>query len=157
MSVSSLTIDWPDEESAARCAVILGRQLRTGDVILLSGPVGSGKTHFARALIQSLLPAPEDVPSPTFTLVQTYETTSGPLWHTDLYRVAFDTEIDELGLVDAFDSAICLVEWPDRLGPLCPVNALGIDIAPDGDARHVRLSWTDEKWPARLTGVTQHA
>lgn len=157
MIASPLTLTWTDADSTARCAVALGAELRPGDVILLNGPVGAGKTHFARALIQSLLDLPEDVPSPTFTLVQTYETRAGSLWHADLYRIATDTEIDELGLTDAFDDAICLIEWPDRLGPLAPSDALAIDISPLGDMRTARLSWTDERWADRISQKVQHA
>lgn len=157
MSQNPLILHWPDADATAQCAVTLGSTLRPGDTVLLNGPVGAGKTHFARALIQSLLEMPEDVPSPTFTLVQTYDTMAGTLWHTDLYRISSDTEIDELGLLDAFDSAICLVEWPDRLGSVTPVDALLIDITPDQDRRTARLTWTDSKWAARLDNLVQHA
>ena len=156
MIPNTLTLDWPDADATAQCAVALGANLCAGDVVLLAGPVGAGKTHFARALIQSLLTVPEHVPSPTFTLVQTYDTQAGPLWHADLYRVAMDTEIDELGLVDAFDDAICLIEWPDRLGPLSPPDALMIDIASDRDSRTATLSWTDDKWAQRLAHMVDH-
>lgn len=157
MSASPLILNWHDEVAAAHCAIALADHLRPGDVILLSGPVGAGKTHFARALIRAILPTPEDIPSPTFTLVQTYDTFVGPLWHTDLYRVVSDTEIDELGLGEAFDAAVCLVEWPERLGIMAPQDALNIDIEPVGDSRAVRLSWTDGKWLSRLAGVMLHA
>lgn len=157
MSTHALSLDWPDADATAACAVTLGRHLKAGDVVLLNGPVGAGKTHFARALIQSLLDLPEDVPSPTFTLVQTYETPKGEVWHSDLYRIASDTEVDELGLTEAFDTAICLVEWPDRLGVLRPADSLFVDIAPKGDARCAHLSWTHPKWAERLAEMTQHA
>lgn len=132
-------------------AVVLGKGLGPGDVILLSGSVGAGKTHFARHLIQSVLLEPEDIPSPTFTLVQVYETMAGPLWHSDLYRITSVHEIEELGLAEAFDTAICLVEWPDRLGDLAPTSALALELA-DGsteDARILKASWSDPKWTAR--------
>ncbi len=157
MSTCPLILHWPDPDATARCAVALGHSLRPGDVILLGGQVGAGKTHFARALIQSLLITPEDVPSPTFTLVQTYDTQSGPLWHADLYRVSVDSEVDELGLLDAFEEAICLIEWPDRMGSLTPKDALSIEIAPEGEGRIARITWSDSKWQARLAGVVQHA
>lgn len=157
MSQSPLIFDWPDADATAQCAVAIGAQLRPRDVILLSGPVGAGKTHFARALIKSLLQDPEDVPSPTFTLVQTYDTRAGALWHADLYRISTDTEIDELGLTEAFHEAICLIEWPDRLGPLTPTDALAIDIAMDRDGRRAQCTWTDPKWQNRLERVVNHA
>lgn len=95
-------------------------RLLPGDVVLLEGAVGAGKTHLARALIHAVLLQDEDVPSPTFTLVQTYDTRNGTLWHSDLYRLSSTFEIEELGLIDAFADAICLIEWPDRLGELTP-------------------------------------
>ena len=150
-------IHLPDADATAALAARLSESLLAGDVILLSGPVGAGKTQFARALIQSILIHPEDVPSPTFTLVQTYETTHGLLWHTDLYRVTADSEIDELGLLEAFEEAICLVEWPDRLGPMRPQDALGIDLVPTGDARTATLSWSDPRWAKTLAQVVQNA
>ncbi len=126
--------------------------LQGSDVILLIGDVGAGKTHFARALIQSLLDAPEDVPSPTFTLVQTYAIAGPDIWHADLYRLTSTSEIEELGLIDAFETEICLVEWPDRLGPLTPQTALTLHLS-DGDtdeARRIEASWTDPRWDSRL-------
>lgn len=155
--METLSLFWPDADSTAKCAVAMGLELTPGDVILLNGPVGAGKTHFARSMIQSLLAVAEDVPSPTFTLVQTYDTQKGEVWHSDLYRIATDTEVDELGLTEAFETAICLVEWPDRLGPVSPSDALLIDIVPNGDARTAHLSWTDPKWASRLAGVMHHA
>ena len=157
MTDCPLILDWPDADATAQCAETLGAQLVPGDVILLGGPVGAGKTHFARALIQSLLDVPEDVPSPTFTLVQPYATRLGPLWHADLYRISTDTEVDELGLVEAFDDAICLIEWPDRLGPLLPQQALSIEIDASRETRTAHLTWTDDRWPARLAQMVQHA
>jgi tRNA threonylcarbamoyladenosine biosynthesis protein TsaE len=148
-----LSLSFPTAEVTTRHAQSLARVLNAGDVILLSGEVGAGKTHFARALIQSLLETPEDVPSPTFTLVQTYETPKGEIWHADLYRLSSTQEIEELGLTEAFDHAICLVEWPDRLGALMPENALHLHLedGADENARHATLRWTDDKWKDKLT------
>ncbi len=133
-------------------AARLASRLTAGDVILLTGDVGAGKTHFARSLIQSVLDMPEDVPSPTFTLVQTYDTDIGEIWHADLYRLTSVFEIEELGLTDAFESAVCLVEWPDRLGPLTPDNALHISIEPgeDDNARQLMMRWKGSKWADKL-------
>ncbi|MGH1369907.1 MAG: tRNA (adenosine(37)-N6)-threonylcarbamoyltransferase complex ATPase subunit type 1 TsaE [Maritimibacter sp.] len=127
-----------------------------GDVILLEGPIGSGKTHFCRAMIQEHLiqnNAPlEDVPSPTFTLVQTYDTGTSEIWHADLYRLTHPDEVEELGLIDAFESEICLVEWPDRLGALTPQNALlcSFEQGAEDDMRRLTLTATDPKWVAKL-------
>ncbi len=137
----------------ADLAAALGARLAPGDTVLLDGPIGAGKTHFARHLIQSLQDAPEDVPSPTFTLVQTYDTRAGEVWHADLYRLTSVDEIAELGLGEAFESAICLIEWPDRLGDLAPDSALRIRFCPDAadeDARQAVFSWSDPKWTSRL-------
>ncbi|MGB7318025.1 MAG: tRNA (adenosine(37)-N6)-threonylcarbamoyltransferase complex ATPase subunit type 1 TsaE [Planktotalea sp.] len=112
----------------AALAQRVGLQLRQGDTILLQGDIGAGKSFFARSLIQSLQDIPEDVPSPTFTLVQTYETRAGEIWHADLYRLSDPDEAEELGLTDAFTTAICLIEWPDRLASLTPINALTLSI-----------------------------
>lgn len=122
---TELLLTSPD--ATAQLAQTVSAALRPGDVLLLSGGIGAGKTHFARCLIQSLMDAPEDVPSPTFTLVQEYETPSGPIWHADLYRLTNPLEAIELGLEEAFVSSICLIEWPDRLGDLVPPGALTLD------------------------------
>ncbi len=136
-------------------ACALAPHLRTGDTILLSGDVGAGKTHFARAIIQASLDILEDVPSPTYTLVQTYPGQWGEIWHADLYRLTSTQEIEELGLLQAFDEAICLVEWPDRLDDLAPSQALGITLS-SGDhdnARRIDLRWNDPRWRDMLEGL----
>ncbi len=127
-----------------------------GDVLLLEGAIGGGKTHFARALIQSVMTEPEDVPSPTFTLVQVYDTQIGEVWHSDLYRLSNIDEIEELGLTDAIDQAVCLIEWPEKMGPLMPPSALLLRFRADPvqqDTRHLDLIWTDPKWCAKLEGI----
>ncbi|NNE52051.1 MAG: tRNA (adenosine(37)-N6)-threonylcarbamoyltransferase complex ATPase subunit type 1 TsaE [Sulfitobacter sp.] len=152
MSAECPQLIFVSADETARHAALLGTNLRDGDTLLLSGEVGAGKTHFARSLIQSLMAQPEDVPSPTFTLVQTYETKVGEVWHADLYRLTSTLEIEELGLTEAFDSAICLVEWPDRLGPLAPDDALEL-IFEEGeteDQRRITLNWTAPKWHKKL-------
>lgn len=142
-----------DADTTARFATALAAKAGAGDVILLQGDVGAGKTHFARAFIQSLLAVPEDIPSPTFTLVQTYDTSDAEIWHADLYRLTSVQEIEELGLVDAFETAICLIEWPDRLAGLAPLDALLIDLSqgPD-DTRLMDAHWTDQKWVSKTAG-----
>jgi tRNA threonylcarbamoyladenosine biosynthesis protein TsaE len=130
----------------------LAAHLRAGDVVLLSGDIGAGKTHFARCVIQALLPMPEDVPSPTYTIVQTYPGPECEIWHLDLYRLVGPNEVFELGLVDVFETAICLIEWPDRLGDLAPPPALRLDLALDGaaDARILTFAWQSGDWSDRL-------
>ncbi len=147
----SLTLQSPQD--TADFAARLGATLRPADVLLLQGEIGSGKTHFARSLIQSLMNPPEDVPSPTFTLVQAYDTQIGEIWHCDLYRLTSVDEVDELGLTEAFDTALCLVEWPDKLGPLTPDTALMLAFQTDPvetETRYLTLSWSDPKWLGKL-------
>ena len=151
----ALTLTSPDE--TAVLATRIKDRLSPGDILLLNGVIGSGKTHFARSLIQAAMTDPEDVPSPTFTLVQQYDTELGEIWHADLYRLTAAEEVDELGLTEAFDTAICLIEWPDRLGSARPLSALTLDFrtAPDQgeDTRVVTVTWTDPKWTEKLETI----
>lgn len=130
----------PDDAATERLGRILAAHLRPGDTILLAGTIGAGKTHLARALIRARLDAPEDVPSPSFTLVQTYDAPGGAIWHADLYRLSHPDEVAELGLEAAFDTAICLVEWPDRLGRATPPGAMTLTLAPEGEGRRATLA-----------------
>ena len=145
------TLVLADADATRQLAERLAFALAPGDVVLLDGPIGAGKTHFARALIQARLAAAgqsEDVPSPTFTLVQTYQAGQVEIWHADLYRLTHPEEIAELGLEQAFTDAICLVEWPDRLGPFKPDTALELTLTPDArtDARVAQFSGDSARW-----------
>lgn len=135
-----------DAETTAALARMLAATARPGLTILLDGPVGAGKTHFARAFIRARQgEAAEEVPSPTFTLVQTYDDPAGTeIWHADLYRLTDPSELDELGLDEAMEGAICLIEWPDRMEAL-PPDALTIAFtaAEDPDLREIALSGPD--------------
>ena len=137
---TSTPIFLPDEGATTRFGALLADILRPGDTILLQGAIGAGKTHLARAFIQHRLGRLEDVPSPTFTLVQTYDADGSEIWHADLYRLSHPDEVLELGLEAAFETAICLVEWPDRLGELTPPGALTIALSPAEDGRIAQLS-----------------
>jgi len=127
MAESTLIIE--NETQLAALAARLAPLLKTGDLVTLQGDLGAGKTAFARALINSLSPLSEEVPSPTFTLVQTYDLPHISLWHFDLYRLA-EKEVDilELGWDDARREGVCLVEWPERLGGLLAKDRLEIKI-----------------------------
>ena len=133
-------------------AEAFAQHLTPGDCLLLAGPVGAGKTHFARSIIQAMMAkdgAVEDVPSPTFTLVQVYETSAGEVWHTDLYRLSHVDELVELGLEDAFETAITLVEWPDRLGVARPSRYLDLTFSmpdPETDVRVLELVTVGAGW-----------
>lgn len=125
-----------DADATARLGQWFAAHLRAGDCLLLEGQIGAGKSHFARAFIQARLGRAEDVPSPTFTLVQSYQA-DVEIWHADLYRLSHPDEVLELGLDEAFDSAICLIEWPDRLGSLLPKGAMRLRFMPEGEGRRV--------------------
>jgi tRNA threonylcarbamoyladenosine biosynthesis protein TsaE len=146
-------------EATASFARALAPRLGPGDCLCLEGDLGAGKTHFARALIQARLAAcglAEDVPSPTFTLVQTYQAGALEIWHCDLYRLSTAQEMDELGLSDAFDTGLCLVEWPGRMADEMPVTALWLTLTmlPQAGARHLQLeSSRPEVWRSRLAGT----
>ncbi|MGH1330070.1 MAG: tRNA (adenosine(37)-N6)-threonylcarbamoyltransferase complex ATPase subunit type 1 TsaE [Paracoccaceae bacterium] len=151
-------LDLKDEAATQALARALAPSLEAGDVILLQGPIGAGKTALCRAIIQHRLAeidALEDVPSPTFTLVQIYDLGAVEIWHADLYRLSSPHEAIELGLEDAFESAICLVEWPDRLGELAPETALHFEISygAQDDARSLEIKTTSPKWHARLPEI----
>lgn len=139
--------DLSETRRAARAAAEV---LQPGDTLLLEGTVGAGKSEFARCLIQTRMAEGgpvEEVPSPTFTLVQTYTIAGTEIWHADLYRLGDSSEVAELGLDEAFETAICLIEWPDRLEDYAPTDAatLALTVLPD-DARRLDLAGTAPKW-----------
>lgn len=145
----------PDEAATDALGAKLAQILKAGDTVLLEGPIGAGKSHLARALIRARLGRMEDVPSPTFTLVQIYEMPDTEIWHSDLYRLGHPDEILELGLEQAFGSAICLIEWPDRLGPHLPENALHVGLSIRADGRSVVLRGGRREVHERLAGTAR--
>lgn len=129
------TIKASSEAETQVAAVRFADGLKAGDVLLLRGPLGSGKTVFARSLIRALAGDTSlEVPSPTFTLVQTYETPRGTIWHFDLYRLEDTDEVYEVGWEEALSGGIVLVEWPERLGSLAPKKAIEVMIEGSGDS-----------------------
>lgn len=138
-------------------AAALAALLAAGDVVCLQGDLGAGKTTLARHVVQALCGADTEVPSPTFTLVQTYDDGRVPLWHFDLYRLNHPDDVQELGWDAARGFAASLVEWPQRLGPLLPADRLDIRLASvDGDAalRQVTLS-PQGGWISRLEHLSE--
>jgi tRNA threonylcarbamoyladenosine biosynthesis protein TsaE len=147
---SSLTVKLPDLAATDGLAGRVADLARTGDAILLHGDLGAGKTAFARAFLRAAAGDPHlEVPSPTFTLVQTYNTVLGKVHHYDLWRLDGPAALHELGWDEARDD-IVLVEWPDRLGTLRPDDALTVSLVlREGEAREAGL----EGWPDRLRRI----
>ena len=153
------TLTLADLAATERLACALAPHLLPGDFLGLAGGLGAGKSTFARALIASRLATlgrSEDIPSPSYTLVQTYDLGGVELWHADLYRLGSAAEAVELGLEEAFASAIVLVEWAERLGEALPDRRLmlSLDLVPAADeARSARLEALGSGWewlPAAL-------
>ncbi len=127
-------MEFSSPETLAGFAARLAAHAKVGDVIALSGDLGAGKSCFARGFLRGL-GYDGDVPSPTFTLVQPYDT-EPPVWHVDLYRLDSPDEAEALGLDEAYDTQVTLIEWPERLGPRLPAEALRIRI--DGAGTPIR-------------------
>lgn len=142
----------PDADATARLGAAIAPRLASGETVLLYGPLGMGKSTLARGLIRALTRTDEDVPSPTFTLVQFYES-DPPVAHFDLYRLTRPGEASEIGLDEALDDGCAIIEWPERLGD-DPARWLGPDIltvtlAEHGDGRVATLSGAGA-WETKL-------
>ena len=128
-----------DETATEQLGATLAARLRPGDVVGLQGELGSGKTTLARAILRAAAGDPGlIVPSPTFTLVEVYETPRATFWHFDLYRLETPEQVYELGWEEALAEGILLIEWPQRLGPLLPKH-LSVILEIDGDGRRALL------------------
>ena len=130
----------PDETSTARLGTAVAGLLRAGEAVCLSGPLGAGKSTLARALVRALTTPEEEVPSPTFTLVQFYEGPGLRLAHFDLYRLTDPDEAYEIGLDEALDDGAAVIEWPERLAGRLPPDRLDIVMMLEGEGRAVRLA-----------------
>jgi tRNA threonylcarbamoyladenosine biosynthesis protein TsaE len=130
----------PDEAATAQLGVEIARELRTGEAVCLSGPLGAGKSTLARALVRALTAPDEEVPSPTFTLVQFYEGRRLKVAHFDLYRLSNPDEAYEIGLDEALDDGAAVIEWPERLEGRLPPDRLDIEFSLHGDGRRARLT-----------------
>ena len=152
----SVVLALADQAETAALARLLAERARPGEVLALAGALGSGKTTLARAFIRALTSADEEVPSPTFTLLQSYDGATGPIHHFDLYRLKTPDEALELGLDDALADGITLIEWPERLGSMLPPDHLSVTLAagegPDG--RRVMLAGPPA-WTTRLEEIAK--
>ncbi len=138
-----------NEEQTAQIAAQLADITEIGDVWALFGTLGMGQSVFARAFIKHLSNA-EEVPSPTFTLVQMYHTQKFDIYHYDLYRLEKTSDIFELDVEDAFYNGVSLVEWPEKMGNLAPRNMWNITIEADDKGRKITISTEDENKISRL-------
>jgi tRNA threonylcarbamoyladenosine biosynthesis protein TsaE len=150
-------VDLPDETATAGFAEQISALAAIGDIIALKGDLGAGKTTFARGFIRAR-GGTEEVPSPTFTLVQVYELAPAAIWHFDLYRLKSPEEAWELDIEEAFAEGISLIEWPERLGSLLPRRRLEIEFLfrDRPEARHAVLD-ANEDWQKRLAGIVADA
>lgn len=149
----AVAVDLPNPAATDRLGAAVGARLAAGDIVALSGDLGAGKSALARAAIRARLADPNaEVPSPTFTLVQTYDAAELEIWHVDLYRLNEATDAEELGLLDAFIDAACLIEWPERLGATLPGTALHIALTSLGEGRRATVT-APAAWRARLREI----
>ncbi len=127
----------------------VARALEAGDVVCLWGELGAGKTTLARGLIRALMGPDEEAPSPTFTLVQTYDAPEFPVAHLDLYRLSGPEDLRELGLDEALEEGAAVIEWPERLGSQLPADRLDIRLAVGAEGRVAQIErhgrWKDRK------------
>lgn len=147
---AELVLETPEAVEALGARV--ARALGPGEAVCLSGPLGAGKTTLARGLIRALAGPDEDIPSPTFTLVQLYEGSGFPIAHFDLYRLGRTEEAEELGLDEALDEGAAVIEWPERLGARLPADRLDIVLSIEPAGRRARLSGHG-RWEGRSLGV----
>lgn len=149
-----LVVALADPDATARLAAALARLLTVGDVVALEGDLGAGKTTFARGLIRELTGSDEEVPSPTFTLVQSYPAREFDIWHFDLYRLEKPEDALELGMEDAMAEGVTLIEWSDRLGSWLPGDRLTVRIE-FGEREQERVAHLSGggDWPSRLRKI----
>jgi tRNA threonylcarbamoyl adenosine modification protein YjeE len=157
-----LELTLADADATTALGQRLATLLRPGDTLLIDGPIGAGKTHLARAAIQAMLAAEgrwEEVPSPTFTLVQTYDLEATDLVHADLYRLGGPEGLDDIGLSDQIGRAICLIEWPDRLGSLAPPDAIVIALAYGAapDERRATIRSAADRWASASATLSRRS
>ncbi|MGE0754315.1 MAG: tRNA (adenosine(37)-N6)-threonylcarbamoyltransferase complex ATPase subunit type 1 TsaE [Alphaproteobacteria bacterium] len=146
------------EEETAHLGHLLGMACRAGDCITLEGDLGTGKTVLCRGFIQAAAGSAVDVTSPTFTLVQIYETRHGvPLWHMDFYRLENKDEVMETGLEEALEHAMTLIEWPQVASTFLPHDRLQVRLThgKEGDVRTISLQGNATRWQACLSDIME--
>lgn len=142
--------DCLDEKATQDLAQTMAKLTRPGDVWALFGTLGMGKSVWARAFINSFCPE-NDVPSPTFTMVQTYQTPDFEIYHYDLYRLKSAEEIWELNIEEALYNGVCLIEWPEKMGAYLPRDVIRVEISPLGaNGRRIIISSADKEKNRRL-------
>jgi tRNA threonylcarbamoyl adenosine modification protein YjeE len=137
------------EEDTVRLGQKLSSIAKKGDVFALYGTLGMGKSVFSRAFVKSLTSANE-VPSPTFTLVQVYEAKDFDIYHFDLYRLKSPEEIFEIGMEEALYDGVCLIEWPEKMQGYLPKNIFRLEITPYEQGRKIKIETTDAYKKLRL-------
>jgi tRNA threonylcarbamoyladenosine biosynthesis protein TsaE len=137
--MSAFSMPLPNEQATETLGATLAARLKPGDVVGLKGDLGAGKTTLARAIIRAAASDPDlIVPSPTFTLVEVYDTPRGAFWHFDLYRLDNPEQVYELGWEEARAEGIVLLEWPDRLGSLLPQHlSVTLELASEDGRRAI--------------------
>jgi len=149
--MNAWTVKLPTEADTARLGEAVAAALRPGEAVCLSGPLGAGKSTLARALVRALTTPDEEVPSPTFTLVQFYEAPRLNIAHFDLYRLTSADEAYEIGLDEALEDGAAVIEWPERLDGRLPPQRLDIEITLEGEGRAARLT-PHGAWKGRSLG-----
>ena len=150
-------------EQISDLATFFSQLLKPADSLLLLGEIGSGKTFFARKVIQRMMVNQnilvEEVPSPTFSIVQVYDMLSSVVWHLDLYRLSNFDELIELGLEDISENVISLIEWPDKMGPYAPSRNISITFGQgkrDFDSRTICLEFNGPGWENTSDSLTKN-
>lgn len=149
---SEFCIICKDEAETVTFAHKLAEMAQVGDVFALYGTLGMGKSVLARAFIQVLTKA-EEVPSPTFTLVQSYEAPDFEIYHFDLYRLKTPEEIFELGMEEALYGGVCLIEWPEKMAGYLPKNCFSLTITPHADGRQIKITSSSDVKQLRLQAL----
>ena len=154
--VFTVELNLPAEADTRAVGRRLARLARKGDVFALYGTLGMGKSVLARAFVQELCGSGE-VPSPTFTLLQTYEAPDFEIYHFDLYRLMSPDEIFEIGVEEALYDGVSLIEWPDKMAPYLPRDIFKLELVPCGNGRKLTVSTNSAEKRTRLSALEEKA